>query len=310
MRQVSFAALDATYLLTSARLSEYPEGCYEFLIEGFAGVFGHLIEPTVKNFSWNKHWAVDHDKKTVKLLGDSFETRRSGLEETLVHERDIGTFNVLKRWTEERFPIYGPDRELVADIERSAAGLFGIVTYGVQLITYCENEDGISIWAARRAANKALYPNKLGVTVGGSLPAKETPFECLVREAQEEASLPSSLVTKAAKSVGILSYVTASDVKSAKGSEPGLIRAEVQYIYDMKVGPDVKPTPFDHEASDISLYSIEEIKKALDDGDFTPANACLMLDFFIRHGLVTYENEVNYVRILTRLRRSLGIHTA
>ncbi|KAG4427651.1 hypothetical protein IFR05_016866 [Cadophora sp. M221] len=214
------------YTLT-VKLPEYPEGCYEFLIEGFAGVFGHLIEPTVKSFSWNKHWAVDHDKKTVKLLGDSFETRRSGLEETLVHERDIGTFNVLKRWTEKRFPIYGPDRELVADIERSAAGLFGIVTYGVQLITYCENEDGISIWAARRAVNKALYPNKLGVTVGGSLPAKETPFECLVREAQEEASLPSSLLTKAANSVGILTYVMASDVKSAKGSEPGLIRAEV-----------------------------------------------------------------------------------
>ena len=217
---------------------------------------------------------------------------------------------MLKRWTKERFPIYGPGRELVADIERSAAGLFGIVTYGVQLIVYCEDDNGISIWAARRAATKALYPNKLGVTVGGSLPAKETPFECLVRESEEEASLPSELVRKLATSVGIISYVTASDTKSAKGSEPGLIRAEVQYAYDMRVGSDVKPTPFDQEASDISLYSVDEIKKALNDGEFTPANACLMLDFFIRHGLVTYENEVNYVRILNRLRRSLGIHTA
>ncbi len=217
---------------------------------------------------------------------------------------------MLKRWTKERFPIYGPKRELFAHVERSAAGLFGIVTYRVQLTVYREDAEGISIWAARRAANKALYPNKLGVTVGGSLPAKETPFECLVRESQEEASLPPSLVSEAAKSVGIISYVTASDKKSAKGSEPRLIRAEVQYAYDMKVGPDVKPTPFDQEASDISLYSIDEIKKALDEGEFTPANACLMLDFFIRHGLVTYENEVNYVRILSRLRRPLGIHTA
>lgn len=253
---------------------------------------------------------VDHDNKTIKLRGDSLEARIKGLEETLIFERDKGTFDVLKRWTGERFPIYGPERELVADIQRSAAGLFGIVTYGVQLIAYCEDERGISIWAARRAANKALYPNKLGVTVGGSLPAKETPFECLVRESQEEASLPASLITESAKAVGILSYVTASDKQSVKGSEPGLIRAEVQYIYDMKVGPDIKPTPFDQEASDISLYTIGEIQKALDDGEFTPANACLMLDFFIRHGLVTYENEVNYVRILQRLRRPLGIHTA
>lgn len=273
-------------------------------------MFGHLIEPTVHSFHWNESWKVDHKTKKVTLLGDSYETRTKGLEETLIYERDKNTFKVLKRWTKERFPIYGPGRELVADIERSAAGLFGIVTYGVQLIVYCENDDGLSIWAARRAASKALYPNKLGVTVGGSLPAKETPFECLVRESQEEASLPSKLIRAYAKSVGIISYVTASDVKSAKGSEPGLIRAEVQYTYDMKVGPDVKPTPFDHEASDISLYTIDEIKQALNDGEFTPANECLMLDFFIRHGLVTHENEVDYVRINNRLRRPLGMHTA
>ncbi|KAL1604895.1 hypothetical protein SLS60_004435 [Paraconiothyrium brasiliense] len=291
-------------------LPQYPETCYKLLLEGFSGVFGHLIEPTVQKFTWNSHWAVDHGKRTVKLLGDSFEARKNGLEDTLEYEREHGTFNVLKRWTEERLPIYGPGRQFVADIERSAAGLFGIATYGVQLIAYVENEDGLRIWAARRAASQALYPSKLGVTVGGSLPTGETPLQCLIREAQEEASLSEDLVSKSAHAVGILSYVTTSDAKSARDSEAGLIRAEVQYIYDMKVGVDVKPTPFDNEASTISLYSLGEIKKALDDGEFTPANACLILDFFIRHGLVTYESEVNYVQIISRLRRSLGIHTA
>jgi 8-oxo-dGTP pyrophosphatase MutT (NUDIX family) len=306
---MSFLSRSHTFTDT-ASLPQYPDGCYKFLIEGFPGVFGHLIEPTVTSFTWNKNWLVNHDRKTVQLLGTTFEARTNALEETLIFERDKGTFKVLQRCTNERFPIYGPNRELVADIERSAAGLFGIVTYGVQLIAYREDADGISIWLARRAAHKALYPNKLGVTVGGSLPARETPFECLIREAQEEANISAAVVNEFSKSVGIISYVTASDIKSAKSSEPGLIRAEVQYIYDMKVGADVKPTPYDGEASDIRLYSVEEVKKALDGDEFTPANACLMLDFFIRHGLVTYENEVNYNRIISRLRRSLEIHTA
>lgn len=228
----------------------------------------------------------------------------------MLFEREKGTFKVLKKWRGERFPIYGPNRELIIDLERSGATLFGIVTYGVQLITYVEDAAGnISVWLARRAPAKTLYPNRLGVTVGGSLPAGETPFQCLIRESQEEASLSADIVSKHARSAGTIAYVTASETKTTSGGESGLIRAETQFIYDMKVDASVIPTPFDMEASDISLYSIDEIKKALVDGDFTPGNACILLDFFIRHGFVTYENERNYTQIVTRLHRSLGVVT-
>jgi 8-oxo-dGTP pyrophosphatase MutT (NUDIX family) len=228
----------------------------------------------------------------------------------LTAEREKGTFKVLKKWTKERFPIYGANRQLIVDIERAAAGLFGIVTYGVQLIVYLEGPVCISIWAARRSPKKFLYPDKLGVTVGGSLPARETPFECLVRESHEEAGLSPELVRGHAKSVGTISYVTACDSKSTSGGEAGLIRAEVQFVYELKVDAHVVPKPYDMEASDISLYSVDEIKKALDNGEFTPANACLVLDFFIRHGLTTFDNEENYTQIISRLHRPLGIVTA
>ena len=90
----------------------------------------------------------------------------------------------------------------------------------------------------------------------------------------------------------------------------GLIRAEIQYIYHLKVGPDVVPKSYDMEASNVSLYSIADTENALGDGEFTPANACLILDLFIKHGLTTYENEENYNEIITRLHRPLGIQTA
>lgn len=225
-------------------------------------------------------------------------------------EREKGTFRVLNKWTAERLPIFGPNRELIADLERSAFGLFGLVTYGVQLITYREDEDGLLIWFARRSQNKTLYPDRLGVTVGGSLPAGEAPYKCLIREAHEEAGLESQLVEFHVTSVGTISYVTSSETKTTSGGESGLIRAEIQYIYDMKVGRDVIPAPNDMEASSINLYSVSEIKRPLDDGEFTPASACLTLDFFIRHGIVTFENEPRYNAIISRLHRPLETYTA
>lgn len=173
--------------LTLFSLQSYPQTCYKLLMEGYDGVFGHLIEPTVNSFSWNHDWEVNHEHRTVKLLKTTFEERRDAIDHLLSAEREKGTFRVLKKWTGERFPIFGPNRQLIADVERSTSGLFGIVTYGVQLITHRDDEDGLLIWAARRSPNKTLYPNRLGVTVGGSLPAGDTPYECLIREAHDGA---------------------------------------------------------------------------------------------------------------------------
>ncbi len=68
----------------------------------------------------------------------------------------------------------------------------------------------------------------------------------------------------------------------------------------MKVDADVIPKPYDMETSSIDLYSIDEIKKALEDGDFTLANACIILDFFIRYGLTIFDNEEKYNQIISR----------
>ncbi|TKA52783.1 hypothetical protein B0A55_12852 [Friedmanniomyces simplex] len=78
----------------------------------------------------------------------------------------------------------------------------------------------------------------------------------------------------------------------------------------MKVGPDVVPKVHDMEASGFELLSIDELKKAIEEGDSTPGNACFFLDFFIRHGIVTFENEVNYTKIVSRLHRPIGVHAA
>ena len=49
---------------------------------------------------------------------------------------------------------------------------------------------------------------------------------------------------------------------------------------------------------------------ALRNGEFTPTDRCIVLDFFMRHGIVNSESEENYVEIVSRLRRMHDFPTA
>lgn len=187
-------------------------------------------------------------------------------------------------------------------IERIVAPLFGVVTYGVQLLAYTENDSKLLVWIARRAKNKRTFPGMLDSTVGGSLTTGETPFECLVREANEEAFFDHDLTRSKATAVGTITYLCLTDERS-KG-EKGLLCPEIQFLYEMKIPTELVPVPGDGEAEEIILFSITQLKDALARGEFTPANGEIVLDFFIRHGILTFENEPDYTTIVSRLHRS------
>lgn len=293
--------------------SAYPEPntLYQFLIDGYQSPFGHLIDKVADRFSWGEDWVVDHSARTVTLMGgDTLSRRNEIMHRTLISEREMGTFKDLQGWTNELFPVYGPNKELVVSIERAAAPLFGVLTYGVQLLAYQETPEGniSGVWIARRAKTKRTYPGMLDSTVGGCLPTGESPFECLIRECAEEASFSADLVRKHAVAVGAVSYVGISDERG--GGELGLLCPEVQFIYEMKLPDDVVPVPGENEVEEIKLFSVEELKDALGRGEFTPANGCIILDFFVRHGIITFETEPNYIEIAVRLHRRHDLLTA
>lgn len=266
-----------------------------------------MLEEVVQQCAWGDRWQIDHDERTVTLLASNMEERNRIIHDTLVREREKGTFELLRKWSHEVFPVYGAKKELVLSVERVAAPLFGIVTYGVQLLAYQDNAEGPSIWIARRSESKRTFPSMLDSTVGGSLPTGEQPFECLVRESEEEASFPPELTRKNAMACGTLSYLNLTDERS--GGEIGCFSPEVQFLYEMKIPNDIVPVPGDNEAEEITLMNVTELKESLAKGCFTPANGCVVLDFFIRHGLLTFENEPDYIEIASRLHRVLGLQT-
>lgn len=169
-------------------------------------------------------------------------------------------------------------------------------------------EGEFKIWVPRRSAHLKTYPGKLDSTVAGGVRADESPFECIIHEADEEASLPAPLVRQHAKSCGAITYVCASDAGS--GHDAGLMATGVLYVYDMEVDHTVVPKPQDDEVEAFYLWGVQQIKEALLRGEFKTNCASVMIDFFVRHGIITADNEPDYLEIVTRLHRALPVPTS
>jgi 8-oxo-dGTP pyrophosphatase MutT (NUDIX family) len=262
----------------------------------------------------NQHWKLDNNRRTLSFQPRSndgtpihdFQERNSILARYLQDLREKHIFKVLNGWRNELYPIYGPNKELLLNMERSASPLFGVITYGVHMTGYVRTEHGMKIWTPRRALNKQTYPGMMDNTVAGGLATGEKPFECMIRESEEEASLPAELARKA-KACGTLTYFHVRD--SRAGGEIGLCQPECQYIYDLEMPPDVTPKPGDDEAIDFQLLTVEEVREAMALGRFKPNCAHLLVDFFVRHGILTPENEPDYIEIVSRCHRKLEFPT-
>jgi len=175
--------------------------------------------------------------------------------------------------------VYAPQGELLFTIERSAAALFGLVTYGAHLTAYIRDpvySGGFALWIPTRSRTKSTYPGYLDNTVAGGIAAGYTAFETIVKECAEEASLPEDLVRERAKCVGAISYFHIRG--EGAGGESGLLQPEVQYCYDLDLTDrrDIVPKPCDDEVEGFELLGVEEVKARLGEGRFK-ANCALVI---------------------------------
>lgn len=140
-------------------------------------------------------------------------------------------------------------------------------------------------------------------TVAGGIATGEEPFESLVREAEEEASLPEAVVRARVTYHRAVNYIYIRE--SRAGGESGMVQPECQHIYDLELPTDVLPKPNDSEVEEFYLWTVEQVQEHMAKGEFKPNCALVVLDFFIRRGILTKENEENYEEIKSRLHREL-----
>ncbi|KAL6399706.1 hypothetical protein AUP68_17112 [Ilyonectria robusta] len=147
------------------------------------------------------------DFKSITVVGDDEPSRSKIVALTFSQLRDSGGFEVLSRWRDELKPIFGPDNAVLFSVERAAASMLGIVQYGIQLsvYSYTPGSKFPSIWILKRSATTANYSGMLDNTVAGGYHTGEDPLQAVVREADEEASIPAELVRAAARPCGTIS---------------------------------------------------------------------------------------------------------
>jgi 8-oxo-dGTP pyrophosphatase MutT (NUDIX family) len=129
------------------------------------------------------------------------------------------------------------------------------------------------LWIARRSAHKASSPNKLDNMAAGAIAAGETPAECALRELWEEAGVPAELAALA---------VFTGRIRSLRPLRHG-IHDELILCADLDLPEGFVPVCQDGEVAEFLCMSREEVRAALDTGEFSVEASLVVSDWMERH---------------------------
>lgn len=283
--------------------------CFRFLShDGIAiGTILAFVAEHLKQFP--DVLAVDDAAKTVSISPTlkSVEERNAGLAKVANALRESGRYDCLKGWRDELYTIYNPSHVPYALIERSVSAIFGVVTYGVHIVGYVPSKDGskenIKIWVPRRSWKKPTYPGMLDNTVAGGIGYPHGIEDTAIKECYEEAGLEEEYVRNHLQPTGVVTYYFRET--DQLDHEKGFFQPEVEFTFDLILEEGVIPHPVDGEVHEFNLWDVAEVKKQLALGSFKYNTALITIDFFVRHGLITPQEEPNYTEIAQRCHRLL-----
>lgn len=157
----------------------------------------------------------------------------------------------------------------------------GIRNYGVDINGYVRDpKRGLCIWLQQRSDTKQTWPGKWDNMVGGGLSVGYGIKETAIKEAAEEASIPNDLV-KHIVSAGCVSFFFESD----RGIFPN-----TEFVFDLELPVDFTPTNADGEVQAFELLPAKECIEKIFSRDFKTTSCPVVIDFLIRHGVITPEN--------------------
>lgn len=252
-----------------------PEAYRPFVIEG--RVFGRVRHEMARRLT---------DFPRVFQVGD----RAVGLDPALADcdgrsdavaavLRSLVEAGDIQRWRDEVYPVvrrWGDAPLMLMD--RGAVPDFGVRGFGVHLNGLVESPDGLKIWVARRALDKATAPGKLDHIVAGGQPHGLSVRANLVKESAEEADIPPELVA-AARPVGAITY----RCERREG-----LRDDVLFCFDLTLPADFVPRNTDGEVESFELWPIERAIETVRDSDDFKFNVNLViLHLLIRRGLLS-----------------------
>jgi hypothetical protein len=237
-------------------------------------------------------FAVADDRVILLARGDVAAVSRAvdAVVDALVVEKRIPksrneTFDIAPRW----------GASVVFRLDRGAVPFFGTRAYGVHLNGYRRDGSTLDLWVGRRAPDKRVAPDKLDNLVAGGIGNGHGLEETLLKEGEEEASIPRSLTSRA---------VPAGAVSYRMENELG-IRDDVLFVFDLEMPGDFVPKNQDGEIVHFELMPASAVLDRVRTSDDFKFNVNLViLDFALRHGLLR-PDDPEYLDVATGLHRPL-----
>jgi 8-oxo-dGTP pyrophosphatase MutT (NUDIX family) len=213
---------------------------------------------------------------------------RAAFDVYVTRQRRAGAF----RTRSEAFDVRDEDTgAVVATVDRGAIPVLGIRAEGVHMNGLVQRPDGLYLWVGRRAPDKRLDPDKLDHLTAGGIPAGHDALSTLVKEADEEASLPAALV-RTATPVGVIGYA----MERAEG-----LRRDRLYCFDLMLDEAVVPRPNDDEVVAFSLWPIAEVARRVAETDDFKFNVNLVLiDLLLRTGTIDRDGPIDHAMAAVR----------
>lgn len=201
---------------------------------------------------------------------------------------------LIEGWRNELYPaVQAFHDEPAFLIERAAAPHFGIKAYGVHINGYVTLPDGSKeLWVAKRSSTKPTWPGKLDHIAAGGQPHGLGCMENVVKECEEEASIPPELAARA-KPVGAVSYTSL---------QPAGLKRDVLFCFDLELPADFEPQPLDCEVESFMRVSMPRLCELLtsDEGLWKENCTLVIMHWLARHGYLTPDQK-GYLELLSRL---------
>ncbi len=243
--------------------------------------------------AWPDVFAVQPDRIVLSPAYDDFASRSAAMDGVL---RTLAAAGEVTGWREEAYPVmrnWG-DPPLL-QMERAACPRFGVRAWGVHMNGYVRRNGALFLWVATRARDKPTFPGMLDNMVAGGQPIGIGTHDNIIKECAEEAGIPRELAVSA-RPVGALSYChQAGDT----------LKPDQIFCYDLELPGDFTPVNQDGEVERFELWPIADVAaRVRETADFKFNCNLVIMDFLIRHGVLTPENEPDYVAIAQGIHRT------
>ena len=282
-----------------------------FIVGGI--VVGRVLEQSANALGRHPEvFSVSDDAVTLRAEAGADATERTvSVARVLNALRAEGSVPMLGGWRDEQFairPSFFAPTELT--VERAAAGLFGCPAYGVFVVGYVADESSSSsssggggapshVWVGRRSPAKPTWPGLLDCLAAGGMAAGEMPLEAARKEAAEEAGISGALAAGIRPSGGVC-YTGFDETLWA-------LKRDVLYTFDLRCPSDFAPRCVDGEVDSFECLPVAELVRLVrchaDEVQFKPNVAVVFIDFLMRHGFVS-PDEDGYLELLAELRRA------